>query len=219
VLAALVAVSAALIGALGYESLAPSNRSLAATAPAPSPPGAAAAAVSSSDIDPPRSGRPPDPPRRYSPAPLGDDDGVVVGDVTVFDGEVPAVANLDPELLGALHRAATAAGRDGVTFTVTSGWRSLAYQAQLLREAVSTHGSEAEAARWVATPETSAHVSGDAVDLGSAASAWLAEHGAAYGLCPIYANEPWHHELRPDAIDHGCPARYADPTQDPRMQP
>ena len=32
-----------------------------------------------------------------------------------------------------------------------------------------------------------------------AATAWLSEHGAAYGLCQIYGNEPWHYELRPDA--------------------
>jgi hypothetical protein len=38
------------------------------------------------------------------------------------------------------------------------------------------------------------------------------------GLCQIYGNEPWHYELRPDAIDHACPAMYADPTHDPRMQ-
>jgi hypothetical protein len=71
----------------------------------------------------------------------------------------------------------------------------------------------------VATPETSAHVSGDAVDIGpSDAAAWLSAHGAAFGLCQIYGNEPWHYELRPDAIGHGCPAMYADPTHDPRTQ-
>ena len=86
-------------------------------------------------------------------------------------------------------------------------------------EAVSKYGSEAEAARWVATPDTSAHVSGDAVDIGpSDATAWLSEHGAEYGLCQIYGNEPWHYELRPEAVDHGCPPMYADPTHDPRMQ-
>ena len=139
--------------------------------------------------------------------------------MTVFDDDAPAVANLDPALLAALRQAATDAAGDGVTFSVTSGWRSPAYQEQLLREAVSTYGSEAEAARWVATPETSAHVSGNAVDIGSAAAAWLSSHGDTSGLCQIYDNEPWHYELRPDAIDHGCPARYADPTHDPRMQP
>jgi hypothetical protein len=62
-------------------------------------------------------------------------------------------------------------------------------------------------------------VSGDAVDIGhSDATTWLSEHGAGYGLCQIYRNEPWHYELRPAAIDRGCPPMYADPTRDPRMQ-
>jgi hypothetical protein len=127
---------------------------------------------------------------------------------------------LDPALLGALRQAAVDAADDGVKFVVDSGWRSPEYQAQLLREAVLKYGSEAEAARWVATPNTSAHVSGDAVDLGPAdATPWLSAHGAAYGLCQIYGNEPWHYELRPEAVDHGCPPMYADPTHDPRMQP
>jgi D-alanyl-D-alanine carboxypeptidase len=152
-------------------------------------------------------------------AALGEVDGAVPDGTTVFDDEIPGVANLDSDLRGALRQAATDAADDGVEFFVDSGWRSPEYQEQLLREAVSEYGSEEEAARWVATPSTSAHVSGDAVDIGpSGAAAWLSEHGAAYGLCQIYGNEPWHHELRPEAIDHGCPPMYADPTQDPRMQ-
>jgi hypothetical protein len=146
-------------------------------------------------------------------------DGVVPDGVTVFDDEFPAVANLDPALLGELRQAAAAAADDGVEFTVNSGWRSAAYQDQLLREAVAEYGSEEQAARWVATAETSLHVSGDAVDIGpSDAAEWLSEHGAGYGLCPTYDNEPWHYELRADAVDHGCPAPYANPTEDPRMQ-
>jgi D-alanyl-D-alanine carboxypeptidase len=152
-------------------------------------------------------------------APLGEADGAVPDGTTVFDDEIPGVANLDPALLSALRRAATDAAGNGVEFVVDSGWRSPAYQQQLLHEAVLKYGSEAEAARWVATPTTSAHVSGDAVDVGpSAAAAWLSEHSATYGLCRIYGNEPWHFELRPDAVGHGCPAMYADPTHDPRMQ-
>ena len=150
---------------------------------------------------------------------LGEADGAVPDGTTVFDDAIPGVANLDPALLGALRQAATDATGDGVEFYVDSGWRSPDYQNQLLREAVSEYGSEAEAARWVATAETSPHVSGDAVDTGpSDAMAWLSEYGAEYGLCQIYSNEPWHYELRPEAIDHGCPAMYADPTHDPRMQ-
>jgi zinc D-Ala-D-Ala carboxypeptidase len=150
---------------------------------------------------------------------LGEADGAVPDGTTVFDDEIPGVANLDPDLLGALRQAATDAADDGVEFFVDSGWRSPEYQNQLLREAVSEYGSEEEAARWVATLNTSAHVSGDAVDIGPFdATAWLSEHGAEYGLCQIYSNEPWHYELRPEAIDHGCPPMYADPTHDPRMQ-
>jgi D-alanyl-D-alanine carboxypeptidase len=149
---------------------------------------------------------------------LGEAEGAVPDGTTVFDDEIPAVANLDPDLLGALRDAATDAADEGVAFVVDSGWRSPAYQERLLQEAVSKYGSEEEAARWVATPDTSPHVSGDAVDIGpSDATAWLSEHGAEYGLCQIYANEPWHYELRPGAIDQGCPAMYADPTHDPRM--
>jgi hypothetical protein len=150
---------------------------------------------------------------------LGEADGAVPDGTTVFDDEIPGVAKLNSDLLGALRRAATGAADDGVQFYVDSGWRSPEYQERLLREAISKYGSEAEATRWVASPNTSAHVKGDAVDIGpSGAAAWLSEHGAAYGLCQIYANEPWHYELRPEAGDHGCPAMYADPTHDPRMQ-
>lgn len=150
---------------------------------------------------------------------LGEADGAVPDGTTVFDDEIPAVANLDPDLLGALRQAATDAVGDGVELFVDSGWRSPEYQEELLLDAVSKYGSEEEAARWVATPDTSAHVSGDAVDIGhSDATAWLSQHGAEYGLCRIYGNEPWHYELRPEAVEHGCPPMYADPTHDPRMQ-
>jgi D-alanyl-D-alanine carboxypeptidase len=151
---------------------------------------------------------------------LGAADGLVPDGASVFDDETPAVANLDPSLLEALRRAATDAAKDGVEFQVDSGWRSSEYQEQLLREAVSEYGSEKEAARWVASANKSAHVSGDAVDIGPFdATAWLSEHGAEYGLCQIYGSEPWHYELRPEAIDDSCPPMYADPAHDPRMQP
>lgn len=143
-------------------------------------------------------------------------DGVVPDGVTVFDDHYPAVTRLDPALLTALRRASQAAG---LTFDVNSGWRSRAYQEQLFDDAVHQYGSETGAARWVARPGTSVHEAGKAVDLGpSAATMWLSRHGAAYGLCQIYRNEPWHFELRAAAPDDGCPAMYADPTGDPRLQ-
>lgn len=144
-------------------------------------------------------------------------DGALPDGATVFDDRYPGVANLDPELLHALRKAATDA--EGIEFYVNSGWRSPAYQQRLLDEAIAKYGSAKEAARWVATPQTSPHVSGHAVDIGrSDATAWLSKHGADYGLCQIYRNEPWHYELRPEAISDGCSRMYADPTHDPRTQ-
>src|SRR5918999_4864703 len=77
--------------------------------------------------------------RRAPAIPLGEADGVVPDGVTVtvFDDDIPAVANLNPDLLGALRQAATDAADDGVVFYVNSGWRSPEYQDQLFREAVS----------------------------------------------------------------------------------
>jgi D-alanyl-D-alanine carboxypeptidase len=150
---------------------------------------------------------------------LGIAGGELPDGVTVFDVGYPAIAHLDPALRDALRRASTAARSDGVELDVNSGWRSRAYQEQLFEAAVRSYGSRAEAARWVATPATSAHVSGDAVDIGGTeATDWLSEHGARYGLCEVYLNERWHYELRPDAVDHECPPEYADPTHDPRMR-
>jgi zinc D-Ala-D-Ala carboxypeptidase len=190
--AGLLVVIAAIAAALGYQSLASSSSTAAS---------------------------PVDVLRGEHRGALGEADGAVPDGTTVFDNEVPGVANLDPALLGAVRQAATDAAGDGVEFFVDSGWRSPEYQQHLLQEAVSEYGSEEEAARWVATPHTSAHVSGDAVDIGpSGAAEWLSARGAEYGLCQIYGNEPWHYELRPEAIYHGCPPLYADPTHDPRMQ-
>jgi D-alanyl-D-alanine carboxypeptidase len=195
----LLVVIAAIAAALGYESLASSS----STAPR-----------LADGLRSEHRGL-----RREHLGALGAADGAVPDGTTVFDDWIPGVANLDRALLGALRRAATDAAADGVEFSVESGWRSPEYQDQLFRQAVSEYGSEEEAARWVATAETSAHVSGDAVDIGdSDATAWLSEHGAEHGLCQIYGNEPWHYELRPEAISHGCPHMYADPTHDPRMQ-
>ena len=222
VVAGLLVVIAAITGALASQSLA----SLSSTAASPTAVqhskhhGAPASPIDVLRSDHPGApASPADVFRSDHRRALGEADGAVPNGTTVFDDEIPAVANLDPALLRALRQAATDAADDGVEFIVESGWRSPLYQEQLLHEAVSKYRSEEEAARWVATPNTSAHVSGDGVDIGPFdATAWLTEHGAEYQLCQIYRNEPWHYELRPEAIDHGCPPMYADPTHDPRMQ-
>jgi zinc D-Ala-D-Ala carboxypeptidase len=211
----------ALIGALGYQTWADSSPSAAPDADARPVSATSPATDAPQADDVPKRPPPPgsDVGHRDRPGAVGEVDGAVPDGVTVFDDEFPAVANLDPALLKALRQAATDAADDGVELYVTSGWRSREYQEHLLDEAIAEYGSEKEAARWVATPDTSAHVAGDAVDIGpTAVTAWLSKHGAEYGLCQTYRNEPWHYELRPDAIDEGCPPLYVDPTHDPRMQ-
>jgi zinc D-Ala-D-Ala carboxypeptidase len=201
----LVVVTAAIIGTLVYQSASSSAPSFTASSSAPS---------FTQGLRGDHGGT-----TTEADGAVTEDDGALPEGVTVFDDQYPGVAKLDPDLLQALREAATDAADDGIEFYVSSGWRSPEYQDQLLREAVSKYGSEEEAARWVATADTSAHVSGDAVDIEHFdATAWLSEHGAEDGLCQIYTNEPWHYELRPQAIDRGCPPMYADPTHDPRIQ-
>ncbi|MGN7860517.1 M15 family metallopeptidase [Microbacterium sp. 22303] len=159
------------------------------------------------------------PSARSGGMPTAEDGYLADGDSVALSDDVPAVAKLEPALREALGQALAAAEEDGLELRVASGWRSKAYQAWLLRDAVRTYGSEAEASRWVGTPETSLHVKGQAVDIAPYNAAdWLNRHGAQFGLCRTYDNEAWHFELNPSAIDAGCPAMYRDPTEDPRMR-
>ncbi|HEX8805198.1 MAG TPA: hypothetical protein VF743_13420, partial [Acidimicrobiales bacterium] len=101
IIAALVVVSGALIGFLAYQPL---------TSPAPSP--SASSASSPTDIphgDRHRAlgGAAGARARGEADGVVDQADGVVPDGVTVFDDEFPAVANLDPDLLGALRQAAT----------------------------------------------------------------------------------------------------------------
>jgi len=116
--------------------------------------------------------------------------------VTLADDEVPAIAKLDRALLDAMRQAEMDAASDGLAFEVTSGWRSTEYQQWLLDDAVEQYASEAVARQFVATPDRSRHVTGDAIDIVPIdAQLWLIEHGARYGICQTYANERWHFEL------------------------
>lgn len=127
-----------------------------------------------------------------------------------FDEDHPAVAGLDPDLRAAVQAAARDAAADDVELWLTSGRRSAEYQQELLDRATATYGSLDEALARVATPETSTHVTGEAVDVGPTAAAdWVGRFGDDYGLCQTYANEMWHFEL---ATTPGgeCPAALPD---------
>jgi LAS superfamily LD-carboxypeptidase LdcB len=116
--------------------------------------------------------------------------------LTPFDTDHVTIGKLDPALLQAVQQAARDARQDGTELFVTSGWRSKEDQQRLLDDAVDRYGSLEEATKFVATPETSTHVSGTGVDIGPTdADDWLIQHGSAYGLCQTYAHEMWHFEL------------------------
>ena len=131
--------------------------------------------------------------------------------VPVLGGRSPEEpVTLDPKLERAVQAATRAAARDGITVEITSGVRTRAHQQELLDEAIKTYGSEAVARQYVNTPERSTHVQGLAVDLGPTDAAyWMAQHGAEYGLCQIYANEIWHYER---VVEPGgtCPPQRPD---------
>lgn len=147
-------------------------------------------------------------------------DGTLPDGANVFDEALPGISHLDPQLKAALQDATQDAAEEGIEIIVNSGWRSPTLQQEMLEEAIDEYGSELEASRWVATPETSAHVRGIAVDLGLYdVPMWLTEEGRGeqYGLCQVYDNEPWHFEYVADAAEYGCPDLYFNPTYDPRM--
>ncbi|AWG64762.1 carboxypeptidase [Mycobacteroides abscessus] len=115
-----------------------------------------------------------------------------------------AIIRLNPRLLAALQAAARTAAAEGVQVEISSGWRSKRFQQLLLDEHAQTHKNPRTAAETVISPGLFKHVSGDAVDVPAATADWLASHGAEFGLCQVYAEEPWHFELL--ATAHGsCP--------------
>lgn len=125
--------------------------------------------------------------------------------LTPYDVDDPVVGRLDPALLAAVQKATDAAAAQGVTVRVNSGWRSAGFQQRLFDDAVRSYGSADLAAQFVASPQTSMHVQGRAVDVGGPdAAAWMSVNGPRFGLCQVYANELWHYELTADAAGQ-CP--------------
>lgn len=125
-----------------------------------------------------------------------------------FDTTPEPIARLDPLLLKAVQDAAAAAAAENVDIVITSGWRSRGFQQRLFDDGVRQYGSVEAAGEFVAAPDVSRHVVGEAVDIGGdGASAWMIRNGARFGLCQIYANEDWHFELAVDASGKCPPLR------------
>jgi D-alanyl-D-alanine carboxypeptidase len=125
-----------------------------------------------------------------------------------FDVSNPALAQLDPSLLNAVQDATRAAAAQGVDLRITSGWRSKGFQQRLFDDAVGKYGSVDITKQFVASPDVSKHVVGQAVDVAPVdADNWLIRNGARFGLCQIYANELWHFELAVDQQGNCPPLR------------
>jgi len=132
-------------------------------------------------------------------------DGIALG---VYDVANPVIGRLDPALLSAVQKASEAAAAQGVTVKINSGWRSAGFQQRLFEDGVRTYGSVDAASQFVASPETSMHVQGKAVDVGGPdAAAWMSLNGPRFGLCQVYANELWHYELTADGGGNCPPMR------------
>jgi D-alanyl-D-alanine carboxypeptidase len=146
------------------------------------------------------------------------------------DGRRPAIAEVDdlvdvgPNLVGRMQRLTAktagswqemqAAARDaGVTILIVSGFRSIEYQASLIRKKLNAGQSLAEILDVNAAPGFSEHHSGRAVDIAtpgsrplteefesSKAFAWLQGNAANFGFSMSYPRdnsqgfiyEPWH---------------------------
>ncbi|NDE47994.1 MAG: hypothetical protein EB019_03340 [Actinobacteria bacterium] len=94
--------------------------------------------------------------------------------------------------------AQAAAKKEGVSLQITSGYRTLARQYKLFKDAIRKYGSYKEAARWVSPPEISHHPLGLAIDVNypndPKAAKWLEVNGYKFGLCRVFKNEWWHFE-------------------------
>jgi zinc D-Ala-D-Ala carboxypeptidase len=125
-----------------------------------------------------------------------------------FDVSNPALAQLEQSLLNAVQDAARAAASQGVDLRITSGWRSKGFQQRLFDDAIAQYGSVDIARQFVASPDMSKHVVGQAVDVAPVdADMWLIRNGAQFGFCQIYANELWHFELAVDQQGNCPPLR------------
>ncbi len=84
-----------------------------------------------------------------------------------------------------------AAKQDGVTLSITSGFRSRAEQEKLYA------AYQAGTGNLAAKPGTSNHESGEAIDFGGGQAAydWLAKNASKFGMYGKIAGEPWHYSL------------------------
>lgn len=146
-----------------------------------------------------------------APATTAGPDSAVNGEgVPTAKAIAAGTEGLDPRLAAAYSAAASQAYTEGVSLSITSGYRTPAEQESLWEDGINTYGSPEAARRWVLPPGESTHVTGQAIDVGpQEGAAWLEDRGNHWGLCRMYDNEWWHFELA-TVPDGSCPARLPD---------
>ena len=128
---------------------------------------------------------------------------VLPEDFTCETSSLKGGYELDTRAAEWFNKMYDAAREDGITLNVLSGYRRIAYQAELYEKRVKRcmnedgldyDAAKQEAARWVLPPGTSDHNLGLAADIGwltedfedSDAYKWLDEHAADYGFILRY---------------------------------
>ena len=144
-----------------------------------------------------------------------------------FD-EATELVEVGPNLVGRMQRLTPEAARqwaamraaaaaNGVTLLVVSGYRSIDYQARLIRKKINAGQSLSQILEVNAAPGHSEHHTGRAIDIASPGSrplteefehseafAWLEEHAGGFGFAMSYPRgnpagfiyEPWHWALK-----------------------
>lgn len=119
------------------------------------------------------------------------------------------ISGLDSSFRGRLENMFTEAKREGISLSLTSGYRSIAEQERIFfsrhtEVAAGTKGAKQYKGRWwkhtsgapVAVPGKSNHNFGLAADIGpKSAHPWIAANASRFGLnLPMPGIEPWHIE-------------------------
>ena len=148
------------------------------------------------------------------------------GSRPVYD-EAPELVEVGPNLVGRMQRLTPdaaarwaamreAAAADGIALLIVSGYRSIDYQARLIRKKINAGQLVSEIMAVNAAPGYSEHHTGRAIDIAtpgsrplteefeeSPAFAWLSEHASEHGFSMSYPRnnaagfiyEPWHWAL------------------------
>ena len=136
--------------------------------------------------------------------------------VEVGPNLVGRMQRLTPEAAARWAEMQAAAAGKGVTLLIVSGYRSVDYQARLIRKKINSGQSVSEILTVNAAPGFSEHHTGRAIDIASpgsrplteefedsAAFRWLTDNAASYGFSMSYPRdnaagfvyEPWHWAL------------------------